>query len=134
MLISGLYQSSGVVLSSDSASVRGWWPLLFFIAAVAWFLVVAAGLAAVSSVEGWFAPDEGKRFASDEGERFAGFGGRVIVAVVAFVVVWFSLDWAFVDSEKPLAASGEGGIGLVLVILFAVASMAGLLVAAWLRR
>jgi len=126
VLISGLYQSSGVVLSSDSASVRGWWPLLFFIAAVAWFLVVSAGLAAVSSVRGWFQPDGVGRSAN--------VGKCVMVAVAAFGVVWFSLDWTFVDSEKWLAGDGEFGIGLVLVGLFAVASLAGLLVGDWLRR
>lgn len=126
MLVSGLYISSGAVLSSDSASVRGWWPLLFFIAAVAWFVVVSAGLAAASSVRGWLRPDWVGRSAN--------VGKFVVVASIAFVVVWFSLDWAFVDSEKWLAGDGEGGIGLVLVAFFAVSSLAGLLVADWLRR
>ncbi len=119
MLISGLYQSSGVVLSSDSASVRGWWPLLFFIAAVAWFVAVSAGFATLSAVRGWLQ--------SGEGERSANVGERVVVAVAAFGVVWFSLDWAFVDSERWLAGGGEFGIGVVLVGLFAVASLAGVM-------
>jgi len=126
VLISGLYQSSGVVLSSDSASARGWWPLLFFIAAVAWFMVVSAGVAAVSSMKGWLRPD-GVGWSANVGKC-------VVVASIAFVVVWFSLDWAFVDSEKWLAGDGEFRIGLVLVGLFAVASLAGLLVGDRLRR